>query len=170
MLATDTPDDFINKLSAVQNKYIKTGALTDDDLLTEAIVKVPKDYNKSLVAGAVARLGNAITLEDLREVMSQQYRIKVNTIIDAEDNDDKAALAAAEDLVCYNCGEVGRKAAQCKKPNRRTSTPGVTNPSPRVNATTAVKLGTRSSTAGKSKAMQTRDPRIGNPGQKLVML
>ena len=118
MLSTDTPDDFVNKLSAMQNKYVKAGALTDDDLLTEAIVKVPADY-KSLVAGAVARLGAALTLDDLREIMSQQYRMEHNTLRsddDDEGEDDEAVLNSSD--VCYNCGKPGHKSYQCKEPKK----------------------------------------------------
>ena len=117
MLSSDTPDNFINKLSAVQNKYVKAGALTDDDLLTEAIVKVPADY-KSLVAGAVARLSSSLTLEDLREIMSQQYRMEHNTlrVDDDEEEGDETTLNSND--VCYNCGKPGHKSYQCKSPRK----------------------------------------------------
>ena len=127
MLRTDTPDDFINKLSAVQNKYVKAGALTDDDLLTEAIVKVPNDY-KSLVAGAVARLGTALTLEDIREIMSQQYRMEHNTLRgDDDDDDDEGETALNSSDVCFNCGKPGHKSFQCRSPKKTNGNGGQSN-------------------------------------------
>ena len=55
MLGSGTPNDFMNKLASVQNKYVKAGGLTNNDLLTIAIINVPKDY-KSLMTGAVSCL------------------------------------------------------------------------------------------------------------------
>ena len=79
MTKSDMPDDLINKLSALQNKYVSSGALlTDEDLLTEAIMKVQKEYQFLLLASEITTREVGLRLGKLRVAMIQLARLKVN--------------------------------------------------------------------------------------------
>jgi hypothetical protein len=111
----EEPDDFFNKLSAVQQTYADSG-LQDEDLITEAMVKVPTQY-KSIIAATIQNKGSELTLDDIQEAMNVQYRIEHNRIEDSDSDEENTekALQANEGIKCYNCGQPGHKAAGCPK-------------------------------------------------------
>jgi hypothetical protein len=116
----EEPDDFFNKLSAVQQTYADSG-LQDEDLITEAMVKVPAQY-KSIIAATIQNKGSELTLDDIQEAMNVQYRIEHNRIDDSdedEENTEKALQASDSSIKCYNCGQPGHKAAGCPKKQNR---------------------------------------------------
>ena len=81
--ANMTPEDFVNQLLAVQSRYYKLNCLSERELINEFIVKVPKHY-RSIVVMELRAKKDSITLEDLRVVLTQHYRIENNKVTDEE--------------------------------------------------------------------------------------
>ena len=120
MGTNEDPDEFFNKLAAVQQTYQDSG-LTDEELITEAMVKVPQKY-KSIIAGEIRSKGANVALDDIQDAMNVMFRMENNSSISGSETnqeDEKVLLAANQDIKCYKCGKLGHKAYQCKEKGKR---------------------------------------------------
>jgi hypothetical protein len=86
MSDSEEPDDFFNKLSAVQQTYADSG-LQDEDLITEAMVKVLSQY-KSIIATTIQNKGSELKSDDIQEAMNVQYLIEHNRVEDWDEDEE----------------------------------------------------------------------------------
>ena len=91
------------------------GGIDEEELLTEAMVKVPKQY-KAVIASEIRKNGAGLTLDDIQEAMNTLYGIKINNSHGGRSDDDngETALNAVGKITCYKCGKIGHKAYQCR--------------------------------------------------------
>ena len=120
MSKSDTPDDFINKFLSLKSRYHNVkGALTESELVTEAMVKAKTEY-KTLITTLMITHGDNLNLEHMRDGMTQQYRMNHSKGTDDGPSDDSSeegteAIMSSFDGECYNCGKKGHKATDCRQ-------------------------------------------------------
>ncbi len=117
----DTPDEFVGKLVACQTRYAKLNVITDEMLIDEILVKIPERY-QATVANVVGD-GTATIVEALRAGMMNLHRMISNHMDKDDDEEAEEPILMSsygrknglENIRCYNCNQMGHKAADCHK-------------------------------------------------------
>jgi hypothetical protein len=115
----EDPVTLFKQLRNIENRYnTATQTLEEDNMIAVVLGAATSEY-QSIVTAKQRRLGGNITLDNLEECMNQYWR-QVSARENNESNDEETELTlTAFSGRCYNCGEDGHKATDCKKPNRK---------------------------------------------------
>jgi hypothetical protein len=95
------------RLSSIQNKFKKIN-VDKEDLIAIVLSIAPADYKKPVMTAEQRAKGNALTMDDLEEAMTQHYR----TIMSGKEGGGKKSIAKSHEtsfaIVCYKCRSKGR--------------------------------------------------------------
>ena len=137
----DDPKVIFEQISTIRNHYAGSGVVVkDEDLMASVMEKAPEKY-ASVLAVEERVKGDTLTLDDLEQAMTSQYRIDKGR---KEKTNTKELSLTGFDGKCYKCNKVGHTTeilAQVDMADTPVQTKGVDD-SP-VNATTVAKKDTR---------------------------
>ena len=121
----DDPTDLFNKISAIKIAFSNNGSFIDDDteLIPSVVRCIPSVYDQQVMK-VMQDQGNAVTLDDIQEVMEGVHcfaTAKLNAATKGVGRSGKetalAAFGTALTPTCYKCaGAVGHKANDPKCP------------------------------------------------------
>ena len=125
MKKDEDPSVLFEALSAIENKFTTaTFKIQEEELFATVLEKAPQEY-MSVLTCEQRKQGNALTLKDLEEAMTQLYRAMQGQ---AESESSQEIGLLSSDVKCYWCKKMGHKAYQCPdKQNDQNSNGGKFN-------------------------------------------
>ena len=188
----DDPEEFLTNLEAINRKIRNidaTRAMNDDDVLIQAMATLPSEYDH-LIPGWTERIGatqDPLTMEQLKTELRTVYKRQLKR----GNDDEPKALAAIDEMaaaametspnrgthygdrrsgvrVCYNCGEPGHIALNCKKPKKNNNNNQRGNFARRESSLICGYCGKRGHT--ESRCWKKRDTELAQKGARLNKL
>ena len=123
MKKSDDPAKLFEQISGIKNKYNTAMKRIDEgDLIAMVLDAAPAEYQAILTAEQRVK-GDAVTLQDLENAMTQHWRQISGGTNRNKDNDNEITLAAFNGF-CYNCKKHGHCASECKEHGRGNNRKG----------------------------------------------
>jgi hypothetical protein len=125
----EDPVRMFERLAGIKMRFNTTAyQIPQDELMAVAMQKAPSQYDGGI--GVEMRIkGDALTMQDLQEMMSNQYQISSSKSGANNDNQEIGSVGAeGRGVKCYNCQLFGHRAFNCTNAKKERKDNGEKKP------------------------------------------